>query len=96
MANAVTLVDWYIGEELRLAASSMTDPAVIRAKRLLDWIKAQNAGAISLRDICRLAPAELRSKDAAERACKILVDHGWLSEQSQRPRAWAVVSRGGQ
>jgi Protein of unknown function (DUF3987) len=90
--NAVALVDWYISEALRLASASMTDPVVARAKCLLDWLQVQKYTTVSLREICRLGPTELRVKVAAERSCKILVEHGWLTEVSQRPHVWKLVA----
>ncbi|MBR1249179.1 DUF3987 domain-containing protein [Bradyrhizobium sp. AUGA SZCCT0169] len=91
MSNATRLVDWYLGETLRLAAASMTSPAIAAAKRLLDWLHSRSASTVALRDIIRLGPAESRSKAAAEAGLKILVDHGWVTEGSLRPRLWNVV-----
>jgi hypothetical protein len=96
MTNATGLVDWYLGETLRLAAASMTSPAIAAAKRLLDWLHSRHetdASSVSLRTIIRLGPAEGRSKAAAEAGVKILVDHGWLTERSQRPRLWNVARK---
>jgi Protein of unknown function (DUF3987) len=98
MTNAACLVDWYLGETLRLAAASMTSPAIAAAKRLLDWLHSRHetdASSVSLRTIIRLGPAESRSKAAAEAGVKILVDHGWLTERSQRPRLWNVARKEG-
>jgi hypothetical protein len=91
MSNATRLVDWYLGETLRLAAASMTSPAIASAKRLLDWLHSRSAPSVALRDIIRLGPAESRSKAAAEASLKILADHGWVTEGSLRPRLWNVV-----
>jgi hypothetical protein len=95
MSNAARLVDWYLSETLRLAAASMTSPAIATAKRLLDWLHSRAAPSVALRDIIRLGPAESRSKAAAEASVKILVDHGWLTEGGQRPRLWNVVREEG-
>jgi hypothetical protein len=93
MSNATRLIDWYLGETLRLAAASMTDPAVAAAKRLLDWLHSRSDKTVALRDVCRLGPAESRSKANAEASIKILADHGWLTDASQRPRLWNVVRK---
>ena len=91
MSNATRLIDWYLGETLRLAAASMTDPAVAAANRLLDWLQGRSEAKISLRTICQFGPNELRSKACADAAMKILADHGWVTEASARPRVWNVV-----
>ena len=68
MSNATRLIDWYLGETLRLAAASMTDPAVAAANRLLDWLQGRSEAKISLRTICQFGPNELRSKACADAA----------------------------
>lgn len=86
MAGAVQLAEWYLGEALRLAAASMTDPAVARAVKLLDWLRARSKRAFTLRNINQFGPCELRPKAAAESALKILIDHGWVAQEPGRHR----------
>lgn len=78
MGRAITLADWYVQEALRLAAYSMTAPAVRAAARLLDWLKGRTGDPITVREIVRKAPPEFRTKQAATRAIELLVSHGWL------------------
>ena len=40
MANALTLVDWYVVEALRLHGAARTDPRLRRAQELLDWMRS--------------------------------------------------------
>jgi hypothetical protein len=91
MVNATKLVDFYLSETLRLAAASMTDPAIASAKRLLDWLQARGEPSVTLRNVCQFGPSELRSKAAAEAGMKVLTDHGWVREASARPRSWTLV-----
>jgi hypothetical protein len=84
MANAVIIVGWYLVETLRLQRAGRTDPKLVRAQQLLDWLQA-NGPEIEVRDILRLGPASERSKSALEETLAVLRSHGWVREISKRP-----------
>jgi Protein of unknown function (DUF3987) len=93
MRDAVVLTDWHVAECLRLTNANLVDKRLVRANRLLEWMKAQPAGAISLRHMLQYGPNGIRSKQKAEEALKILVDHGQIlnDEKTQRYRLAAGV-----
>jgi hypothetical protein len=93
--SAIRLTDWYIVEALRLQRAARTDPRLLRARQLLDWIIERGEGLINFRDVIRLGPGQTRTKAAAEEAVTILVNHGWLVEVSGRPRRFRLLSEGG-
>ncbi|HXZ17521.1 MAG TPA: DUF3987 domain-containing protein, partial [Roseiarcus sp.] len=86
MERAITLAKWYVTEALRLAQAARTDPRLLRAASLLDWLRARQEDTFQVRDVLRLGPSPLRTKATAEEAVRILVEHGWAYELSQRPR----------
>ena len=86
MEGGIRLVEWYISEALRLTRAARTDPRLLRAATLLDWLRARPEESFQLRDVLRLGPAPLRTKAMAEDAIRILIEHHWLSEASKRPR----------
>ena len=67
MANAIALMDWYVGESQRLQRAARTDPRLVRAQHLLDWMQTQEAE-VDFRKILRLGPAATRTKQEAD-AC---------------------------
>lgn len=79
MGRAIALADWYVGEALRLAACSMTAPAVRSASRLLGWLQERKGHPITIRSIVRNAPPEFRNKPAAVQMVGILAGYGWLA-----------------
>lgn len=85
MANAIALMDWYVGEAQRLQRAARTDPRLVRARQLLDWLQTQEAE-VDFRKILRLGPAATRTKQEADDAMSILIEHGWVIETSRRPR----------
>jgi hypothetical protein len=95
MQQAVEIADWYVGEADRLAQAARTDFRLLRAQTLLDWLRARSkkdgAGAIYFREIIQFGPAPLRTKDAAEDAVRVLLEHGHLNEVSARPRGFQLV-----
>ena len=84
------IADWYVNETLRLQQAARTDPKLVRAQRLLDWLQ-QYGSEIDLRDIIRLGPAQERTKAAAYETLQILIAHGWVRVVSKRPYRIAVT-----
>lgn len=86
IGRAITLADWYVAEASRLQRAARTDPKLLRAQALLDWLRSHSANEIEFRDVLRLGPAPTRTKDAAEAALAILKANGWIDEPTGRPR----------
>jgi hypothetical protein len=86
MCGAIALVDWYVNEACRLHQAGRTDPSLLRAAALLEWLQVQPKDEIGFREILRLGPNAMRTKDVAEEALSILASHGWVVEISKRPR----------
>jgi hypothetical protein len=76
MQAAVTLADWYVSEALRLKQAGRTDPKLLRAAKLLEWLESQPDGKASISTILTHGPNAMRTKDAVEEALKILAAHG--------------------
>jgi hypothetical protein len=89
MSNAITLVQWYLEEWLRLREAKRIDPRLIRAQRLLDWMQ-ERGPEISFRDIQQYGPNPTRERRAAEEAITTLYERKWLVETSKRPQRFAV------
>jgi hypothetical protein len=92
MRGALTLMDWYINEALRIEQGGIIDPKLHRAAALLEWLQAQPAENVTFRDILQLGPNQLRTKGVADEALAILAAHGWISEVTVRPRIVKVVA----
>jgi hypothetical protein len=96
MKGAVGLAEWYVCEALRLKQAGRTDPKLLRAAKLLEWLQGQPGGMASISAILTHGPNALRTKAAAEEALAILAAHGWTVEVSNRPhiiKAVGEVSR---
>jgi Protein of unknown function (DUF3987) len=91
MQGAVTLADWYVSEALRLKQAGRTDPKLLRAAKLLEWLQSQPDGKASISTILTHGPNAMRTKDAVEEALKILAAHGCTVEVSARPRIIKTV-----
>jgi len=91
MKGGIVLADWYVAETLRLHAAGRTDPKLKVAQRLLDWLHARNEEEISFRDIIKFGPGSVCTKAEADAALTILVQHGWVTEVSSRPRLLRVA-----
>jgi hypothetical protein len=86
MTDAVELSRWYVHEALRLHQAARTNPALLRAQRLLDWLDMRAEPETAFRDIVQFGPNEVRQKAAADDAVAVLVSHGWVTETNKRPR----------
>ena len=91
MQGAVVLADWYVCEALRLQQAGRTDPKLLRAAKLLEWLQGQPGGMAGISAILTHGPNALRTKAAAEEALVVLAAHGWTVEVSQRPRIIKTV-----
>ena len=89
MQAAVALMDWYVNEALRLQ-SGRADIRLVRAQQLLDWLigRCQRDSAptpIPFRDILRFGPNPLRTKEEADKAVAVLVEHEWIEDRREQP-----------
>lgn len=90
MNSAVNLMNWYIGEAERVRSAARTSLRLQRASALLDWMKAQG-GECQFRSILQFGPHALRTKQAAEDAVAILLDHGRIVQAAERPRTFRLI-----
>jgi hypothetical protein len=88
MSCGITLAEWYVIEARRLHGAARMDPKLVRAQRLLGWLRRQAEAVVAFRDILRCGPIELRAKEPAEAALRTLVDHGLIVEVGARPRSY--------
>jgi hypothetical protein len=91
MQSALVLADWYVNEALRLQQAARTDPKLLVAQQLLDWLRERRQDVIGFREIVRLGPSSIRTKNAADEAVATLTAHGWLIEVSARPREFRLA-----
>ncbi len=91
MQGAVVLAGWYVCEALRLQQAGRTDPKLLRAAKLLEWLQGQPGGKAGISAILTHGPNALRTKAAAEEALAILAAHGWTVTVSNRPRIIKAV-----
>jgi hypothetical protein len=91
--RGAALARWYVEEAARLAAASMTDPAIAKAARLLDWWRErpEHHDGLALRTVLQFGPAELRAKAPAEAAMKVLIGHGWARQITEKPLRWSLA-----
>lgn len=77
MANGITLAQYYLTESLRIARISKIDEELLRAKKVLTWLKEEwPESNISLPDLYQYGPE--RSLKAAREVVRGLENHGWL------------------
>jgi Uncharacterized protein conserved in bacteria len=96
---ACQLATFYTGEMLRVHAGAVVSTDLKEAEKLVDWIRAKGLRAVYPTMVYRLGPASLRSKAAASKVIRILVDHGHLAkvaggleiEGAFRPEAYILV-----
>jgi hypothetical protein len=86
----INLVEYYIGEALRLFEIAADDPDLRAAEQLHAWLCSRFSGCsgpryFSLRQVYQKGPNSIRSKDRAEKILGILFKHGLA-----RPAAAAV------
>jgi hypothetical protein len=105
MVDGIDLAQYYLTEALRLHDMNVTDPNIVLAERLLEWLKCnwvkrpEAAGnIISLPDIYQHGPNAIRDAKTARRIAKVLEEHhhlerldGWeMPDGKSRKEVWRV------
>lgn len=75
--SGIAIVQFHLGEALRLFNSSADNPDLLLAETLLAWAKVQGKP-VYPGLIYQRGPNAIRDKATAERIIYILVDHGWF------------------
>lgn len=79
MADAITLVQFYLTEAARLSAAATVSAEIDRAERLRKWLlKSWQEPEIMPRDVLQYGPNALRDSKTAKAALTVLEKHGWL------------------
>lgn len=76
--NAITLMEYYLNERLRLTKMAEPNLELEQAKTLLKWIKEKGLKGVTLPDVYQLGPSRIRNKNQAQTSVKILENHHWL------------------
>jgi hypothetical protein len=76
--DGIVLARHNLSEALRLYEAGRERADLILAQQLLDWLLKRGEAIISLVDIYRLGPRDIRDKDTAEAMVRILLRHGRL------------------
>jgi hypothetical protein len=98
LSAGVDLTRYYIGEALRLFDSAAQDAELLLAGRLLAWLLARRKPVISLVEIYRCGPNQVRNAKTASKLMEVLREHGWVRpspepvvfEDVKRTNAWEV------
>ena len=84
MADAITLVEWYTDEALRLSGAEI-DADLDLAIILLDWLQGRKnlSEPFSLVEVYQRGPSRIRNAKTARRILKVLGEHGWCESISE-------------
>ena len=97
----IELIQFYLGEALRLFNSATTNPALLLGEKVLTWANhPDRGGIIPLVDLYQKGPSQIRTKAAALQIINTLVDHnhvvriegGYHVNGILRGDAWRVVT----
>lgn len=99
--KGIVLMDFYLGETLRIKESTESRE-IAEAEKLLAWLKAERLRYIYPVKVYQSAPNSIRSKEKALPIIKLLEGHGYLSpiapdqaieiDGKIRKQAWVVIA----
>ncbi|HVS04389.1 MAG TPA: YfjI family protein [Thermoanaerobaculia bacterium] len=100
LALAISLVEHYIAEALRLQAAGAVSESVRLARSLHAWLQSHGLDRVSLVSIYQRGPAAIRDAATARGVVGTLEEHGWLRRLPEglredgvlRRDAWEVVT----
>jgi hypothetical protein len=71
---------FYLEESLRIQGISQLDKNLVKANKLLEWIKEKDLTSFPLHHITQKGPNSIRDTARARRLLNILVQHGRITE----------------
>lgn len=100
MSRAITLVRYYLNEQMRVRSYSIVDRQLKRAKSLLEWVQKIGVTEVWLGDVYQRGPRDLRDAQTARTALRTLERHGLMRQVpggavvdgKVRQEVWALVS----
>ena len=84
MSSGLTLADWYVVEAVRMQRAARTDPRLLRAQALLEWLQTRSEPEIDFRDVLRLGPGPVRTRQIPE----------WVTRSDKRTSLTIAVTLG--
>ena len=91
MSNGILLAQWHLQEAARLTAGARIDPILVRANRLLEWLRSQSEP-VTMRRILQFGPNPLRIKAVADEALKVLIDHGHVQADGVAKPVYRLIA----
>jgi hypothetical protein len=76
--SAVSLMEYYLNERIRIRETHSPDPEILQAVELLSWIKSRGLKIVTLPDVYQHGPSKLRTSKAARRVIKTLEQHYYI------------------
>jgi hypothetical protein len=77
MRAGITLMQFYLGEALRLFDAAVADPDIVLAEKTLAWVQQHKV--VHLAQVYQFGPNSVRDAKTARRIMSILEEHGWVS-----------------
>jgi hypothetical protein len=91
----IRVAAYYASEVKRISGSNWTDPDLLLAQKLLNWLVHEWTNpTVSARNIYTYGPNAIRDRETTLSLAKILVDHGWLRPIKTRRsdmREWQII-----
>jgi hypothetical protein len=89
MARSICLVEYYLGETVRLIQGASVDPNKPVADKLLKFIR-DRGGTVAVKDILQYGPPATRSAKMMKIMLDYLVEHGLIERAQARPEKWRI------
>jgi hypothetical protein len=95
--RGIHVASYYASEAKRIVESTLADPGLMLAQKLLDWLSTEwDEPTIQAREIYTFGPNAIRARATALVAAEILVQHGWLKQMKTKrvdQREWQILCR---
>jgi hypothetical protein len=94
--RGILIASYYAGEAKRIMESSLADPDLMMAQKLLTWLSTEwkDKPTIQAREIYQFGPNAIRNRKAALAAAETLVVHGWLKPKATKranQKEWQIL-----
>lgn len=99
--RACALVDWHLGEAVRLVGTAQVPPDIRDAEAVLAWCHERQLTRVHSSQLVRLGPSCVRTADRLRSVMGVLERHGWadkiedgaVMDGAHRRHVWRVLPR---
>lgn len=93
VCRGLDLIQWYLGEALRIKSASYVTQEIQDAETLIGWLKNKGIRLFRSKQVLKDGPNHLRSKPRFDKAIEVLTNSGWIETNKEGVEVDGVIAK---